>query len=295
MIMPSDVKLQEHLFFLHKKFQAANIETPELDARLLLQAATGFDHGQMILNNNKNLCESELLMIDKMVQRRLDHEPVSRILGEREFYGRQFLITNDVLDPRADTERLVDLALSVCKASDAGNAQIDILDIGTGSGAIIISLLCELPCASGFATDVCAAALEIAKCNSISHGVGERLELRKTSWCEGVESKYDMIVSNPPYIVSADIDRLAPDVKNFDPRMALDGGHDGLHAYREIARQSPGRLKPGGAVLLETGFDQAQAVVEIFTAAGFVKHPLIDLISKDFGGNDRVVTMLWAN
>lgn len=293
-IMPYEqMKLQDCLFALRKKFADAGIKTPELDARLLIQAATGFDHAGLILNINHLLNKSEITAIDSMARRRSSHEPVSRILGEREFYGRPFQISNDVLDPRADTETLIDQTLSVFTNNRLPAQQIDILDIGTGSGAIIITLLCELTNAAGLATDISTKALKMARKNSIELGVEPRLTLLETPWCAGIEQKFDLIVSNPPYISTRDIENLPVDVKAYDPHIALDGGKDGLAAYLMIANQSAGLLKPGGIIVLEIGFDQASDVVEIFKTAGFIENPNLAIIRKDLGGNDRVVTMLW--
>ena len=296
--MPSDLKglsLQECQGVLRAKFTDCGIETADLDARFLLQAVTGFDHAGIILNGRQTLKEAEILALEEMVYRRLAREPVSRILGEREFYGRNFFITSDVLDPRADSETLVEQALSVARGDKPVDEFYQILDIGTGSGAIIVSLLCEITDARGLATDASESALKIARQNACRHNVDDRLELQLSNWCQGVDRKFDMIVSNPPYIVSSDISKLARDVKDFDPALALDGGFDGLRAYREIAEYSPLCLKKGGSILLETGFDQAESVIKIFTSAGFIQSGTPAAIKKDLGGNDRVVTMLWDN
>jgi len=291
MIMPRELKLGKCLHGIRQKFDRAGIETAELDARLLVQSATGFDHAGLILKADQLLTEAEIAAIDKMVQRRLAHEPVSRILGEREFYGRNFQITRDVLDPRPDTETLIDQALSAC----AVDRQIDILDIGTGSGAIIITLLCELTSARGLATDISPSALAVARQNAKCLGVVSRLMFLETRWCVDVRGKFDLIVSNPPYIATGDINNLPRDVKNFDPCLALDGGNDGLQAYREIASQCLQLIKPGGLVMLEVGHDQADAVVDIFKAAQFLEPSQVATVARDLAGHARVVTMLWGN
>ena len=296
-----DLTVQDCLVALRQKFAGNNIETADLDARLLVQATTGIDHAGLILNADHLLSRREIDTIEAMSQRRLNHEPVSRILGVREFYGRDFHITGDVLDPRPDTETLVDLTLSIMSDSIASDFVTsdpvmngpDILDIGTGTGAIIISLLCELPHAKGVATDISPAALKIARQNSHQHGVADRLTLQETAWCAGIEQKFDIIVSNPPYIARSDIDHLALDVKDHDPHLALDGGPDGLDAYRALARQCPARLKPGGVILLEVGFDQAEKVADLFKTAGFIAHDNIKMISPDLANQDRVVTLIW--
>jgi len=273
---------------LRKRLAAGGIETADLDARLLVQAVTGADHAGLILQSERVLTQKEMAQIEEMAQRRLKHEPVSRILGVREFYGRDFLISGDVLDPRPDTETLIDLVLSVTDHAE----RCDILDIGTGSGAIIITLLCELPHARAVASDISAGAVEITRQNACRHGVENRLTLVETSWCEGIEQQFDLIVSNPPYITRADIGQLAPEVRDYDPILALDGGQDGLYAYRQLAKCCLTRLKQGGIVMLEIGFDQAEGVRDIFCGLGFIAHPNIEMISKDLAGNDRVVTLI---
>ncbi len=297
MIMPpdrsDDLTLQNCLFALRKKFTDDNIDTADLDARLLVQAATGVDHAGLILKSDHILTAQERRTIKKMSQRRLRREPVSRILGEREFYGRDFIVTSDVLDPRPDTETLIEVVLTAVQTLQMANRPLDILDIGTGTGAIIVTLLCELPHAKGVATDVSPAALEVARRNGIKRGVAERLNLEETSWCAGIQQQFDIIVSNPPYIVKAEIEKLDRDVKDFDPHLALNGGPDGLDAYRKIAEQCPARMKPGGLIVLEAGFDQAVALASLLMTAGFKPHDDIPIITKDLGGNDRVVTMLW--
>jgi len=289
MIMPGDLPIGGCLFALRKKLSDSGIETADLDARLLVQAATGIDHAGMIMAPERLLSSGEIVAIEEMLQRRLRREPVSRILGVREFYGREFSVTGDVLDPRPDTETLVNLALRVA----ADRTSCDILDIGTGTGAIIITLLCELAQAKGVASDISKAALKVARANSCRHGVEKRLELVETVWCAGIEQRFDIIVSNPPYIASETIDQLDRDVRDYDPHLALDGGRDGLDAYRQLALQCPARMKPGAVILLEIGFDQADKVAGLFQTQGFVAHSKIEVINKDIAGNDRVVTMVW--
>jgi len=292
--MPRELGLQASLQRLRKQFAGAGIASAELDARLLMQAVTGFDHAAIILKPDYKLTESEKSALHKMEKRRLKYEPVSRILAEREFFGRRFLVTDDVLDPRADTEKLVECALAVIESRQDADQPYDVLDLGTGTGAIIISLLSEVDGIRGLGTDVSALALNVARKNSKQFGLTGRLDFQQTTWCQEITRKFEMIVSNPPYIVHSDIEKLEPDVKNFDPLLALDGGEDGLRAYHEIARQCPVCLKHGGLILLEIGFNQANAVVEILRSAGFQDHQDFKTVQKDLGGNDRVVTMQWS-
>ncbi|MFN4144148.1 peptide chain release factor N(5)-glutamine methyltransferase, partial [Aestuariivirga sp.] len=215
-----------------------------------------------ILDPGSRLAQEDVQRFRGYVERRAGREPVSRILGEREFYGRPFRVTPDVLDPRPDTETLVDGALRLVPA----NARL--LDLGTGSGAIIVTLLAERPDASGVATDISPAALAVARENAERNGVLPRLDFAQGSWFGPVSGRFDLILSNPPYIPAAEIPRLSPDVRNFDPVLALVGGNDGLTPYRELAAGASAHLVENGRVLVEIGAGQADQVEAIFVAAG---------------------------
>jgi release factor glutamine methyltransferase len=200
---------------------------------------------------------------ETLLARRAAREPVSRILGRREFYGRSFLVTGDVLDPRPDTETLVEAALRLMPAS-AG-----ILDLGTGSGAIIVTLLAERAAATGVGLDISEAALAVARANARAHGVLDRLDLRHSDWFDGITGRFDLMVANPPYIPAAEIAGLERDVRDHDPLLALAGGPDGLAAYRRIAAGAGRHLAARALLLLEIGTGQADAVTVILRAAGF--------------------------
>ena len=247
-----------------RRLAAAGSPTPQLDARLLLEAAAGLSREEMILEPARRLEPSALSRFEDLLIRRARHEPVSRILGEREFYGRRFRVTPAVLDPRPDTETLVEAALRAMPAAPR------ILDLGTGSGAIIVTLLAERPDAAGVAVDLSPDALAVAAMNAQASGVMGRLTLLEGSWFTPVTGSFDLIVSNPPYIGSAAVAGLDPDVREHDPLLALDGGPDGLAAYRAIAREATSFLKPDGMVMVEIGAGQADDVAAIFADAGFV-------------------------
>ncbi len=249
------------------RLQAAASPTAMLDARLLLQEVAGLSHEQVVAEPGHRLTPDEQQRYEAALARREAGEPVSRIIGRREFFGRDFRVTPAVLDPRPDTETLVDLVLRM-----AGElAHLRLLDLGTGSGILAVTLLAELPDAAGVACDVSAEALAVAQANAASHGVGDRLAFHHGSWFEGLDGVFDVIVSNPPYIPSADIAALAVAVKDHDPRAALDGGVDGLDPYRVIAAAARTHLRPGGVVAVEFGAGQAEAVADIFHAAGFAR------------------------
>jgi release factor glutamine methyltransferase len=242
----------------------AHLDTPALDARLLLQHVTGLSQADLIARSDEPVSDANTKAFRALVERRARHEPVSRIIGAREFYGRQFEVTPDVLDPRADTEVLIEAALALLPQ----DKPLRLLDLGTGSGIIAITLLAERPIATALAIDVSDQALEAARRNAAQNGV--TLETKGGSWFEGVEGTFDAILSNPPYIETSDIAGLSRDVRDHDPHVALDGGEDGLQCYRVIASQAGQHLKPSGFVAVEIGAGQADDVVEIFRQNGFV-------------------------
>jgi release factor glutamine methyltransferase len=244
-----------------------SIETAALDARLLFQAASGLRHEDIVAEPDLGVPLEVAARFSVFIERRSRFEPVSRILETREFYGRSFRVTPDVLDPRADTETLIGAVLGLVK----GKGPLRILDLGTGSGAIAATLLAELPEATAVASDLSAAALRVAKGNAEALGVAGRASFVQANWFEGIEGRFDLIVSNPPYIPLGDIAGLAPDVREFDPPRALDGGPDGLEAYRRLASGAGGHLAPKGHVILEIGAGQVNGVNVLFTGQGFAR------------------------
>lgn len=268
------------LLAARKALIAADVEGSSLDARLLLQAAGGFSHEQLVANPEVEIEVEAAAKFQNFIQRRLLQEPVSRILGSREFYGRNFLVTPAVLDPRPDTETLVDLVLQRARPHHK-----TVLDLGAGSGAIVITLLSELPRSTGTAVDLSQEALNVVNRNATLLGVEHRLHLHNGSWFQGLSGKFDLIVSNPPYIVHSDIEGLGAEVKHFDPHLALDGGGDGLMAYRDLALGAPEFLAKGGLLAVEIGAGQSYDVAEIFMARGFI----LTEKRKDLGGHDRVL------
>jgi release factor glutamine methyltransferase len=230
------------------------------------------------------LAESDDRPPDAPAGRRLAREPPSRILGAPDPPRRPFPIGPASLDPRPDTETLVDRALGFAAAQKAPS----ILDLGTGSSAILVTLLAELPGARGTGTDVSAAALAVAGANARRHGVAGRAHFVAADWCDGVTGRFDLIVSNPPYIPSGDMIGLEPEVRDHDPVLALDGGTDGLDAYRAIAAGAGARLSPGGLMALEIGAGQQDAVAELFVADGW-RPALGEAASLDLSGRIRVL------
>ncbi len=248
---------------LVKELRASGIATPELDARLLICHACAITHERFAASPERGVSEAEFERIRHGAARRSAREPVSRILGVREFWGLDFEICPQTLDPRPDTETLVSAALEIAR-KDGGSEPLSVLDLGTGSGCILVSLLHELGHATGVGTDMSIQALELARANALRHGVAGRAQFLCTSWHEGLNRTFDMVVANPPYIPEGDLAELEPEVALYDPRVALDGGGDGLGAYRKIMPALPALLAPGGSVLLEIGDGQANDVSAMF-------------------------------
>lgn len=266
--------------------RAAGFETPALDARLLVAGALGVEHTRLIALADVAAEEAMRQAVAGGVQRRLEREPVSRILGCREFWGRSFELSAATLDPRPETETVVETAL-VLLARERCQAP-RLIDLGTGTGCIVLTLLCEVPDAVGLATDVCPDAIEIARRNAHRLGVANRTSFRLADMGEGVEGPFDMVVANPPYVRSADVAMLEREVAGHDPVLALDGGTDGLSFYRRIAAHAK-RLAPGGWVVLEVGHDQAEAVLGLARATGAVVTGS-EATVLDLGGRPRCVT-----
>jgi release factor glutamine methyltransferase len=262
------VTLQAAFASAVRMLRKAKVETPELDARLLLCHATGLGHEAYVAGRDDELIPDAAARFGSSIERRLDGEPVSRIVGVREFYGRPFRIDASTLDPRADTETLIEAALAIVDRKGLREGPLKLLDLGTGSGCILITLLAELPEANGVGIDVSVPALALAKTNAQALGVGTRASFVAGDWLEAIGGAFDLVVANPPYIAAGDIAGLSREVSAHDPWAALDGGADGLAAYRRIAPRIRDILRPGGTILLETGAGQAEAVLHLLGEAG---------------------------
>jgi release factor glutamine methyltransferase len=256
--------LRQAVTALALAFRGAGLETPELDARRLVLDGLSLDSAALLREPDRRLDGKEQQHVREACTRRLAREPVSRILGKRAFHGLDLEIGPATLDPRPDTETLVDGVLQLVADGrvPAGEAP-RILDIGTGSGAILVALLCRLPKATGLGTDISDEALAIARRNAARHELAQRARFKRTSWFDGVDGPFDLVISNPPYISSEKLAELEPEVAHFDPVYALDGGPDGLSAYRAIASGLPRILAPGGWVAVEVGMGQSDAVASI--------------------------------
>jgi release factor glutamine methyltransferase len=246
-------------------FSARQIDAARLEAELLLAATLGLDRVGLYVNFERPLDSSELAAFRERVQRRAGREPVQYILGETEFWSLVFHVTPAVLVPRGDTEVLVEEALPRIE----GAARV--LDVGTGSGVIAVALAHEKPEILVTALDCSLPALEVARDNALRNGVGERVSCLAGELADLPPGPFDVVVSNPPYIPSGDWEKLMPEVRDHEPRLALDGGEDGLEAYRHLARQAGRILVPGGWLLVEVGIGQAKDVSALFKAGGLVE------------------------
>lgn len=260
------------------RLRAAGVPDPARDARILLAHAAQIDASRVTLIAPEALDPVIAERFDHLVSLRAIRIPVSHLIGEREFYGRRFKVSSDVLDPRPETEILIEAALS--EPFD------HVLDLGVGSGCILVTLLCERPDATGIGIDLSEPACLQASANAVWHRIADRAEIQNGRWFEGVKGRFDLIVSNPPYISLSEMEGISEEVRNHEPALALTDGSDGLECYREIAPQLPGFLKPGGRVLVEIGPTQAKAVQTMFQQAGLTQVSVI----QDLDGRDRVVS-----
>ena len=263
------------------------IDSPELDARLLIGAALHLDHTGLAIHNTRQIMPAEADIIESFAQRRMAHEPIARILGHKEFWGLDLRLSKATLVPRPDTETVVEAALEFIRSNPMLGEEIRIADIGTGSGAILLALLNELDRATGTGTDISCEALATAELNARQLGINDRTSFVQRNYADALPGPFELIVSNPPYIRSLDIQALDTEVRDNDPHLALDGGPDGLDAYREIIPQAAKLLVPGGGLIVEVGYDQSGQVSQMMQAAGFsLPHPP----RADLGGILRVVT-----
>ena len=267
------------------QLRMAGLSAFQRDVKLLLMAAAGLDKAGLISASHTASSPDAAEKFAAFIQRRKDREPVHRILGYREFHGLELGLNAATLEPRDDTECLVELALAQVKDR---SAELRLLDLGTGTGAVALALLQELPNAQAVATDLQPAALQRAHSNAELNGLSARFSSLQSSWFEYVQGRFDLIVSNPPYIVSAELEKLDPEVVRFDPMQALDGGADGLDAYREILAGAREYLAPDGCVVLEIGYDQRQLASELAIARGWK----VKQSAKDLAGQDRALCLV---
>ncbi|MBS7696672.1 MULTISPECIES: peptide chain release factor N(5)-glutamine methyltransferase [unclassified Chelatococcus] len=265
-------------------FSGAGLDSPTLDARVLLCNALEISPLDLSLKSDVVIGPAASVLAD-MVMRRLRFEPVARICGIQEFWGLPFTLSAATLVPRPDTETLVEAALGTIRGEGRADSPLRILDLGTGSGCILTALLSELPAASGVGIDLSPEAARTARYNAAMNGVGARAAFLVGDWASAVAAPFDLIVSNPPYIETADIEGLAPDVRFHDPRLALDGGADGLAAYWRVGAEARRLLRPDGHCFVEVGAGQTEDVGRLLVRYGFANWVAI----RDLAGIERVI------
>ena len=271
---------------------AAGIEDAAIDARRLVAHALDIDRETLLREPEAPPPAGALMRLGAVLARRAVHEPVARIIGARDFYGLTLALNADTLDPRPDTETIVAAALHFAARIPRQDSEpLRILDLGTGTGAIALALLAALPDAEALAIDISTSALTVAGQNAERHGLADRIRFAQSHWLDGVNGRFHLVVSNPPYIPTADIDGLTPEVTGWDPRRALDGGPDGLDAYRAILASAGRVLAPGGWILFEVGHDQGRQVAELAVELGFAPAPLDLPLLRDLGGVMRCVAL----
>jgi len=270
---------------LSQAFGGAGTDSPDADARLIVGHALSLDHTALAVQAGRKLTPAEIAAVNALAQRRLTREPVARILGCKEFWGLTFGLSPATLVPRPETETVVEAALALVGDK---NAPLRIADLGTGSGCLLISLLHECKTAIGFGTDRSLSALACARENARRNGVEARSHFVACDFADALSGGFDCIVSNPPYIPVNEIEALAPEVRDFDPQLALDGGLDGLSAYRRIAADGPRLLKRGGMLVVELGAGQERAVTAIMAGSGLKAE---SAALPDLGGVPRALTL----
>ena len=271
------MKLKEVLADTAIKLSRSGIEGAARDARILTAYALGTPISELSLKVDELVSDQIISELEKLILRRINREPVSKILGRREFWGRSFSISENVLDPRADTETLIDFVIEKPVKS--------VLELGTGSGAIAITLACEWKEVQVTAIDISEDALSLAKLNAENFNVQNKIHFLKSDWFETVRGSFDLIISNPPYIGLVEQDEIAAEVIKYDPEIALFAGRDGLEAYKRIIPNLAKFLNPDGLVVLETGASQSNQVKNMMNAVGLIDAKIV----KDLSGKDRLV------
>jgi release factor glutamine methyltransferase len=271
--LKTDASVAEAQRLMTQAFRLAGLDSPEADTRLLLGHALRLDRARLLSQSDRLLEAREVEAIQGLAARRLRHEPVSRILGRKEFWSLTLQVSDAVLVPRPETETLIELALDLIGRDGARDRPLRILDIGTGTGALLLALLSELTHATGIGTDVSVGALEIARANARQNKLAARSQFVCCNLADGISGPFDLVVSNPPYIARGEIETLQPEVRDYDPALALDGGTDGLDFYRAIAREALRLLAPEGRLIVELGAGQEAPVATLFQSAGLTVAP----------------------
>lgn len=278
---------------LKNRLKSAGIELPDLEARILLREFGGVSDVDILTGN---IPEFDQTKMNEAIARRIAGEPMGRILGYREFWGRKFFLSPATLEPRPDTETLIEAVLKLPSLSSSPSRKqegegIRILDLGTGTGCILLTLIHEIPNSTGVGIDLSEEACQTARRNAEVQNISDRVSFIQGNWTDSLNEKFDLIVSNPPYIPSATIENLESNVRDFDPRLALDGGNDGLDPYRNLLGTLKNSLAPGGFVFFEIGIDQVPDIQELADMNGATLHE----VYKDLGGIERVVKISFGD
>lgn len=282
------ISIQEYLKYATQQFLNVGIDTASLDARILLESVTGFSPEKLLINLSLELSEQQIKHYKELIDQRLKFKPIAYIIGYKEFYGLNFIVNENVLIPRPDSECLVEAAIKYIKQYNFKN----ILELGVGSGCLLLSILFNSsPKIDATAIDISDDAIAVATQNYKRLKLGNAIEFLVQNWGTNLAKKYDCIISNPPYIDTDVISKLQPDVRDFEPRLALDGGGDGMNCYQDIASQLSKLLNPGGIALFEIGINQAESVTKIFHSYNFV---VIEKIS-DLTGVIRCLAIKFAS
>ena len=283
--LKAGASIAEALRLMAQFFHLNGIEDADADARILLAHALHLDRAQLLAQSDRLLEAREIDTVLPLAVRRLKREPVARILGRKEFWSLPLGLTPDVLVPRPETETIVEAALDRVLRGGLRLERLRVLDIGTGSGALLLALLKEMPNATGTGTDIDAGALACARANAERHNLAGRCSFVAGDMAAGLAGPFDLIVSNPPYVARGEIARLEPEVRDYDPKLALDGGEDGLDAYRAIAAAAPRLLAPDGRLIVELGAGQELSVRTLFTNTGLA----IVTVRNDLSGIPRAL------
>ncbi|MCP4394066.1 MAG: peptide chain release factor N(5)-glutamine methyltransferase [Alphaproteobacteria bacterium] len=278
---------------ISKQLSDAEIDNSDLDAKLLVAHVCEVEPNTLYSGSELEVSADNEHLIIKLVQRRLSKEPVYRIIGKREFWSLEFELSEGTLDPRPDSETIVE---AVLESIQDKSSSLNIIDLGTGTGCLLLSVLSELSNARGIGVDVSENAVETAKKNSMNLGLGDRCKIVNSSWendnfsdvvIDAINGRYDIVISNPPYICSQDIERLDEEVKDYDPLKALDGGEDGFDAYRVLVEKSYDILQSGGKIFFEVGIGQSEMLLKMLAEKGFegcgIKHDLVGIDRCVFG------------
>jgi len=284
MTLAADTSVRTALSNATARLSAAGISDARREARLLVAAALGWEVARVLGFSELEMTTAANQRLETLLVRRSAREPVSRILGYREFWSLRFVLSADTLDPRADSETLIEASLA---ALDDRERAYRVLDFGTGTGCLLLALLAELPHAVGIGTDCSQGALETARQNAAALDLGDRARFVRGNWGDGLSGQWDVVLANPPYVASRELDGLMPEVARYEPRLALDGGADGLTAYRALAPEIARLLAPAGIAAIEVGAGQAPAVAATMAGAGLV----LRAIRHDLSGVDRCLVL----